>query len=53
MGVGVRGVESSDLDCVSNQPLKLSLPYIVDSFTYIFNLPIDFFIFFPPLFFSI
>ena len=32
---------SSGLDGISNQLLKLSLPYIIDSLTYIFNLFIE------------
>ena len=30
--------KSSGLDGISNQLLKLSLPYITDSLTYVFNL---------------
>ena len=33
--------KSSGLDGVSNQLLKLSLPYIIDSLTYVFNLCIE------------
>ena len=33
--------KSSDLDGISNQLLKLSLPYIIDSLTYVFNLCIE------------
>ena len=33
--------KSSGLDGISNQLLKLSLPYIIDSLTYIFNLCIE------------
>ena len=29
--------KSSDLDGISNRLLKLSLPYIIDSLTYVFN----------------
>ena len=32
---------SSGLDGISNQLLKLSLPYIIDSLTYVFNLCIN------------
>ena len=32
---------SSGLDGISSQLLKLSLPYITDSFTYVFNLCIE------------
>ena len=32
---------SSGLDGISNQLLKLSLPYIIDSLTYVFNLCIE------------
>ena len=42
--------KSSGLDGVSNQLLKLSLPYVIDSLTYVFNLCIEknvFFNFFP------
>ena len=30
--------KSSGLDGISNQLLKLSLPYIIDSLTYVFNI---------------
>jgi len=33
--------KSSGLDGISNQLLKLSLPYIIDSLTYVFNLCIE------------
>ena len=33
--------KSSDLDGISNQLLKLSLPYITDSLTYVFNFCIE------------
>ena len=33
--------KSSGLDGISNQLLKLSLPYITDSLTYVFNLCIE------------
>ena len=34
----VENKKSSGLDGISNQLLKLSLPYIIDSLTYVFNL---------------
>ena len=37
--------KSSGLDGISNQLLKLSLPYIIDSLTYVFNLCIEIIIF--------
>ena len=37
----LKNKKSSGLDGISNQLLKLSLPYIIDSLTYVFNLCIE------------